>query len=132
MTLIDSSVWIDYFNGRANAATSKLDELLSATIVLVGDLILAEVLQGFRNDADYRIARGLLLDLEVHSLGGMETALKAATNLRRLRKKGVTVRKTIDCIIATYCIEHRIPLLYNDRAFHPFAEHMGLRSALPG
>ena len=128
MVLVDTSVWIDYFNGQDNASTSKLDELLSSTIVIVGDLILAEVLQGFRSDADHRSAKGLLLDLEVHTIGGVELALKAADNFRTLRKKGITVRKTVDCFIATYCIEHRIPLLHSDRDFDPFTQPLGLRS----
>jgi hypothetical protein len=128
MVLVDSSVWIDYFNGRDNVRTRKLDELLSSTIVIVGDLILLEVLQGFKRDPDFRTARRLLLELELVELGGIELALKAAENFRTLRKNGVTVRKTVDCVIATYCIEHRIPLLYDDRDFNPFVRHMGLRS----
>jgi len=131
VVLVDSSVWIDYFSGTNNTATSRLDELLSSTIVAVGDLILAEVLQGFRNDSDYRTAKSLLLDLELRELGGIEIARKAAENFRALRKRGVTVRKTVDCFIATYCIEHDIPLLYRDRDFEPFAQHLGLRAAVP-
>ena len=130
MVLVDTSVWIDYFNGQDNASTGKLDALLSSTIVIVGDIILAEVLQGFKSDADYRSAKRLLLDLEVRTIGGVELALKAADNFRALRKRGITVRKTVDCLIATHCIEHRIPLLHNDRDFDPFARHLGLRSAL--
>jgi hypothetical protein len=101
MVLVDSSVWIDYFNGRDNVRTRKLDELLSSTIVIVGDLILLEVLQGFKRDPDFRTARRLLLELELVELGGIELALKAAENFRTLRKNGVTVRKTVDCVIAT-------------------------------
>jgi hypothetical protein len=96
--------------------------------VIVGDLILLEVLQGFKRDPDFRTARRLLLELELVELGGIKLALKAAENFRTLRKNGVTVRKTVDCVIATYCIEHRIPLLYDDRDFNPFVRHMGLRS----
>lgn len=131
MVLVDSSVWIDYFNGQDNAATAKVDELLSTTFVALGDLILTEVLQGFRSDSDYRIANALLLDLEIHVLGSIEVALKAAKNFRTLRKQGVTVRKTVDGVIATYCIEHNIPLLYTDRDFHPFVQYLGLQPALP-
>lgn len=130
MVLVDSSVWIDYFNGRETAATSKLDELLSSTVVAVGDLILAEVLQGFRRDSHYRTAKALLLDLEVQPLGGIDIAQKAADHFRVLRKKGFTVRKTVDCFIATYCIEHQIPLLHSDRDFEPFVRHLGLQSVL--
>lgn len=131
MVLVDTSVWIDYFNGKENPATSKLDELLSSTIVAVGDLILAEVLQGFRSDTDHRTAKSLLLTLDLHVLGGIDIAQKAAQHFRFLRKSGITVRKTVDCFIATYCIEHDIPLLYTDRDFHPFVQHLGLQSILP-
>jgi predicted nucleic acid-binding protein len=127
VALIDTSVWIDYFNGQENAATGKLDELLSSSIVTVGDLILAEVLQGFRSDADHRTARNLLMNLEVRVLGGVPLALQAADNFRALRAKGITVRKTVDCIIATYCMEHDIQLLHNDRDFDAFGKHLGLR-----
>jgi predicted nucleic acid-binding protein len=130
MVLVDSSVWIDYFNGRDGAATRKLDELLSTTIVTVGDLILVEVLQGFSRDEDFRTARSLLLELELVQLGGVELALKAAANFRLLRSRGITVRKTVDCVIATWCTEHGVALLHSDRDFDPFAEHLGLRSAL--
>lgn len=132
MVLVDSSVWIDYFNGYETAATSKLDELLPSTAVTVGDLILAEVLQGFRSDSDYRTAKALLLDLEVLPLGGVAIAQRAAEHFRALRKRGAEVRKTVDCFIATYCIEHELPLLYSDRDFEPFRKHLSLRSALPG
>lgn len=131
MVLVDSSVWIDYFNGRDTPTTSKLDALLSSTIVAVGDLILAEVLQGFRSDTDYNTARSLLLELEFHTLGGLDMGLKAAGHFRTLRKQGITVRKTVDCFIASYCIEHELPLLYSDRDFDPFTEYLGLQAALP-
>jgi len=130
VVLVDSSVWIDYFNGIDAAATRKLDECLSSTIVAVGDLILLEVLQGFSRDADFRMARSLLLELEQVPLGGVELALKAAANFRILRSRGITVRKTVDCMIATWCIEQAVPLLHADRDFDPFAEHLGLRSPL--
>ncbi len=131
MVLVDSSVWIDYFNGRETTATTKLDELLSSTVVAVGDLILAEVLQGFRSDTDFQTAKALLLGLELHELGGMEIAKKAADHFQALRIRGVTVRKTVDCFIATYCIKHEIPLLHSDRDFEPFTKHLGLQPALP-
>jgi predicted nucleic acid-binding protein len=130
MVLVDSSAWIDYFNGRDGAATRKLDELLATTIVTVGDLILVEVLQGFSRDADFRTARSLLSELELVQLGGVELALKAAANFRLLRARGITVRKTVDCVIATWCTEHGVALLHSDRDFDPFAEHLGLRLAL--
>lgn len=130
MVLVDSSIWIDYFNGQQNIGTDKLDELLSATIVGVGDLMLAEVLQGFRSDTEYNTAKTLLLDLQLHELGGVDMAVKAADHFRALRRRGITVRKTVDCFIAAYCIEHEVPLLYNDRDFDPFVRHLGLQSVL--
>jgi len=131
MVMVDSSVWIDYFNGVENAAISRLDELLPSTLIAVGDLIIAEVLQGFRRDADYRTARALLFDLEIHELAGVEMAHRAARCFRSLRKRGVTVRKTIDCFIAAYCINYDMPLLYRDRDFEPFARHLGLTAVVP-
>jgi len=131
VVLVDSSIWVDYFNGKENAGTAKLDELLSTTIVGVGDLILADVLQGFRSDAEYKTAKTLLLDLELHELGGQEMAIKAADHFRTLRRRGMTVRKTVDCFIATYCIDRGMPLLYNDRDFDPFVQHLGLHAVLP-
>lgn len=130
MVLVDSSIWIDYFNGQESIGTAKLDELLSTTIVGVGDLILAEVLQGFKSDAEYKTAKGLLLDLELHELGGTEMAIKAADHFRTLRRRGIMVRKTVDCFIATYCIEHGLPLLYNDHDFDPFVQYLGLHPAV--
>jgi predicted nucleic acid-binding protein len=97
MVLVDSSVWIDYFNGKPAVECDALDALLATEPVLIGDLILTEVLQGFRSDADYRQARALLDSLTLCQLGGREVALAAADNYRHLRTRGVTVRKTIDC-----------------------------------
>jgi len=128
--LVDSSVWIDYFNGRITAQTNALDRALGIDEVIIGDLILTEVLQGFRKDADFRKARELLSSLPVVAMLGPQAALKAAENYRRLRKKGVTVRKTIDVMIASYCIEHELPLLYSDRDFDPMVEHLNLPSAM--
>lgn len=130
MLLVDSSVWIDYFNGRSSAETAALDALLGKEPILVGDLMLAEVLQGFRSDRHYRIARDLLLSLDVVNLVDTSIALQSARNFRRLRRAGVTVRKTVDCIIATWCITHGVALLHCDRDFEVFEEHLGLRSVL--
>lgn len=114
MVLVDSSVWIDLFNGTTTPETERLDILLSSTIVIVGDLILAEILQGFRVDKDYRLAKGLLQELELISLTNISYGIKSADNYRQLRQQGITVRKTIDCLIATYCIENNLPLLYSE------------------
>ena len=130
MVLVDTSVWIDFFNGQATAHTEKLDSLLSSTIVVVGDLILAEVLQGFRADKDYKLAKKLLQELERVSLCNGAYAMKSADLYRLLRKKGIIIRKTIDCLIATYCIENKLPLLYSDNDFDPFTKHLSLKSAI--
>lgn len=129
MILVDSSVWIDYFNGRACAETDRLHELLSRELVLTGDLILIEVLQGFRSDRHFRAASELLGRLAYADLGGREVAFTAADHYRKLRRAGVTVRKTIDVAIATFCIlgDHR--LLFTDRDFDPMVEHLGLQPA---
>jgi predicted nucleic acid-binding protein len=127
--LVDSSVWIDYFLGTATPQAERLDALLGTEPIATGDLILAEVLQGFVSDRDFNQARKLLTSLTIVELGGKDVAVQAAKNFRALRAHGVTVRKTIDTIIATRCIESRLPLLYSDRDFDPFVEHLGLRSA---
>jgi predicted nucleic acid-binding protein len=132
MILVDSSVWVDYFNGTITQETDFLDALLGAEPVAIGDLILAEVLQGFRSDADYEAAKELLASLTTYDLLGTALAIKTADNYRTLRRRGITVRKTVDAIIATFCIERRTPLLYSDRDFDPFVKHLGLKPALPG
>jgi predicted nucleic acid-binding protein len=131
MILVDSSVWVDFFNGVRSRETDFLDSTLGHEPVAIGDLILTEVLQGFRSDSDYQIAKSLLLDLTVFDLLGQDLAIRAADNYRALRRRGVAVRKTVDCIIATFCIERDLPLLYSDRDFEPFAKRLGLVSALP-
>jgi len=115
--MVDSSVWIDYFNGAETPATKKLDSLLGVQPVCTGDLILVEVLQGFRQDQDYQAAKTLLSALPVRSMLGVNMGLKSADNFRTLRKQGITIRKTIDAMIATYCIENNLPLLHSDKDF---------------
>lgn len=127
MILVDSSVWIDYFNGVATAQTGRLDGLLGREPLAIGDLILTEVLQGFVEERDYNKAKELLTSLIVIELGGRDVALQAAKDFRLLRRLGATVRKTIDTVIATRCIESGFDLLHNDRDFEPFAKHLGLR-----
>lgn len=131
MILVDSSVWVDYFNGVRSRETDFLDSTLGIEPVAIGDLILTEVLQGFRSDSDYQTAKSLLLGLTVFDLLGQDLAVRVADNYRALRRRGVTVRKTVDCIIATFCIERGLPLLYSDRDFEPFAKSLGLLPALP-
>ena len=130
MIFVDSSVWVDFFNGTVSAETARLDELLASQMVCLGDLVLMEVLQGFRYEKDYQTARELMTGLPVFELGGQERATRAARNFRQLRAKGVTIRKTVDCFIATFCIDHAIPLLHADRDFEPFQRHLGLQSPL--
>jgi len=130
--LVDSSVWIDYFRGTSTPEAEKLDSLLGTEPVATGDLILTEVLQGFVSDRDFNQAKKLLTSLVIVDLAGRDIAIQAAKNFRVLRALGITVRKTIDTVIATRCIESRLSLLYSDRDFDPFVKHLGLRSALPG
>jgi len=126
MIVIDSSVWVDYFRGRRTPETAYLDMTLGTEIILIDDLILTEVLQGFREDVQFEKARAALNSLEHIVLLDTGVAAQSAQNFRRLRCLGITVRKTIDCIIATGCIENRLPLLHADRDFDPFEQHLGL------
>ena len=131
MILVDSSVWIDYFNGHKTWQTNLLDNLLSDVPIIIGDLILAEILQGFRSDNDFESAKSYLSDLPFRQMGGYQVALKSAQNYRILRKKGVKVRKTIDVIIGTYCILEGLPLLHDDRDFDPMGSHLSLKILSP-
>lgn len=124
---MDSSVWIDYFRGSITAQTENLNKLLGHQPLAIGDLILTEVLQGFANERDFSEAEEMLTSLTVVELGGYDIAIQAARNFRTLRKLGVTVRKTIDTVIATRCIESGYRLLHSDRDFDPFEEYLGLR-----
>lgn len=132
MILVDSSVWIDYFCGTPTPQAAMLDGLLGSEPLAIGDLILVEVLQGFASDRDFNQARKLLTSLITVNMGGQDIAIQAARNFRKLRALGVTVRKTIDTVIATRCIESGYTLLYSDRDFDPFVAHLGLRPAFPG
>lgn len=130
MILVDSSVWIDYFNGTNNPQATKLDALLGVEPIAIGDIILTEILQGFRNDTDFKTAKEVLLSLTIFEMLGQKNAIAAAENYRILRKKGITVRKTIDCMIATFCIENNNALLFSDRDYQPFVEYLGLRTVI--
>ena len=131
MIVVDSTVWIDYFNGLVTPETDYLDEILSEQPILVGDIVLAEVLQGFRRDEDFEAARQALTSFRQVALLSPTLALQSARNYRHLRRLGITVRKTIDCFIATYCIEEEHDLLHSDQDFIPFEEHLGLRVVHP-
>jgi len=127
--VVDSSVWIDFFNGVSTPQVERLDGLLGVTPLAIGDLILVEVLQGFRNERDVGTARQLFRSLALLPMLGGSNAWKAAENYRTLRRKGITVRKTIDGIIATACIEANLPLLFSDRDFQPYVDHLALEAA---
>jgi hypothetical protein len=127
MILVDSSVWIGYFNGTETTETALLDDYLTTDTVCIGDMILAEVLQGFRSNKDYKLARELLLELPIFQIMTPELALTAADNFRNLRKQGITVRKSVDNWIATFCIINKIALLFSDKDFNPYVDHLGLR-----
>ena len=131
MILVDSSVWIDYFYGQRTWQKYLLVSSLSDVPVIIGDLILAEILLGFRTDSDYESAKSYLNALPFHEIGGYQVAVQSAQNYRMLRKKGVTVRKTIDVMIGTYCILEGLPLLHDDRDFDPMVSHLSLKVISP-
>ena len=126
MILVDSSVWIDYFNGNKTSQTDWLDSSLGNTPIIIGDLILTEVLRGFQNDKDFNIAKDLLSGIPFEPMGGRALALESAMNYRYLRRKGVAVRKTINVIIGTFCIHNQLTLLHCDRDFDPMVKFLGL------
>jgi len=128
MILVDSSVWIDYFNGKVTDKTDWLYSAIGDKEIIVGDIILTEVLQGFQNDNDFRTAQNLLLDFPFMEMVGQDLAIKSAMNYRYLRKHGVTVRKTIDVMIGTFCIHYRFSLLHDDRDFEPMEKHLKLKT----
>lgn len=130
MILVDSSVWIDYFNGTVTPESTQLDAMLGVQAICLGDLILAEVLRGFRHNKDYKTAKALLESLTIYDLAGKNIAIKSAENYRLLRAKGITIRKTIDTLIATFCIENNLPLLHSDKDFQAFHQHLNLKNAL--
>ena len=127
MILVDSSVFIDYFNGINNWHTDELNALLGNELVITGDYILAEVLQGFRNDKDYKIAKEIMQSFPCFNICNKDLAIKSADNFRYLRTKGITIRKTVDLIIGTFCIENDIELLHNDRDFEPMGQYLNLK-----
>jgi predicted nucleic acid-binding protein len=130
MILVDSSVWIDYFNGKTTTKTDWLDSALGHEQIIMGDLILVEVLQGFQSDTDFKTARKMLLNFPFLEMVGEELAIKSALNYRLLRKYGVTVRKTIDILIGTFCIHHRFSLLHDDRDFGPMEKYLKLNTVI--
>ncbi len=131
MLVVDSTVWIDYFNGQVNPQTEYMDRILGNQIILVGDLILAEVLQGFRSENEFEQARQALLLFTQVNMVNPSLAIQSARNYRTLRRLGVTIRRTIDYLIATYCFEQGYPLLHKDSDFDGFAIHLGLQVINP-
>lgn len=126
MILVDSSVWVDYLRNTPTWQAEELDRRLDDGSVAVGDLILTEVLQGIGPDTSFDQAYRLLSGLPLIEIAGAEVALQSARNYRILRKRGITVRKTIDGLIATRCIIDRVRLLHRDKDFEPFEQHLGL------
>lgn len=131
MVIVDTTVWVDYLNGRSTPETDWLDREMDRQRLGLTDVILCEVLQGVREDARFEQVRRELLSFEVFEAGGVELALQAARNYRRLRGQGYTVRKTIDCWIATFCLSHGHSLLHADRDFDPFERRLGLSVVHP-
>jgi predicted nucleic acid-binding protein len=131
MLMVDSTVWVDYFNGIGDPLTDYLDQIVDKTPILIGDLILAEVLQGFRDDTDFEEARRTFGKYMQVEMVNPELAVQSARNYRLLRRRGITVRKTIDSLIATYCIENEHDLLHNDSDFDGYEKHLGLKAIHP-
>ena len=129
MILVDSSVWIDYFRSADTPQVALLDSCFGRSPLAVGDLIAAEVLQGVHDEREFKWVKKTLDAFEHIDLAGYELAVKASDNYRSLRAMGITIRKTIDTLIATRCIEDGLTLLHADRDFLPFAQHLGLKVA---
>lgn len=126
MVIVDTTVWIDYLAGTATSQTSWLHQKLGQQPLALTDLILCEVLQGIRDDAAFGRVQQQLLGFRIFDTGGRDLATAAAVNYRWLRQRGLTVRKTIDCLIATFCLEAGHSLLHRDHDFDPFERHLGL------
>jgi predicted nucleic acid-binding protein len=124
--VVDSSVWIDFLNGRDAPHVKRLRAIIGTEEVTVGDLMLCEVLQGVDDERTAREVEALMRRFEIVHMAGDAIAVAAAGNFRSLRRRGITVRKTIDLLIGTWCIENRRPLLHNDSDFHPMARYLGL------
>ena len=131
LTVIDSTVWIDFFRGSPLPEVGELERTIRRHEAMVGDLILAEVLQGIPNENTFKLVRSHLEEFPIYNMVGRDVAIESANNFRRLRRRGFTVRKTIDCMIATFCIENQLQLLHNDRDFEVFERELGLRVLHP-
>lgn len=129
MILVDTSVWIDYFNNIDSTHSNALDLALANGTAAIGDIIFLEILQGFKSDKDYENTKTQLFKLDQYEMFGLHMVEPCANNYRTLRKKGITIRGTTDVIIATFCIENKLPLLFKDKDFSPFVRHLGLLPA---
>ena len=127
--VVDSSVWIEFFRGDETAEVSRLKDLLGKTTIAIGDLILVEVLQGFTNVKDAATARQLFRPFPMIEMVGKRNTTQVAANMRLLRDKGVPVRRSITAMVATACIAENVPLLFSDRDFQPFVDHLDLQAA---
>lgn len=130
-TIVDTSVWVDYFNGRDTTQTVWLEANISQLEMGLNSVILAELLQGASNDSRAQTIEEGLQIFAFHDGMSRLIATKSGKNYRFLRSKGITIRKTIDCLIATFCIENEYQLLHNDRDFDPFEKHLGLKVVHP-
>jgi hypothetical protein len=128
MIVVDSSVWIDFFNGSSTVEVQRLRTTFGTREILVGDVVLCEVLQGFRRESDAITAERLLASFDFAPMVGRDLAVKAAENYRTLRQRGITISKTIDVLIGTFCIERGHVLLHSDRDFDPMTRHLGLQT----
>jgi predicted nucleic acid-binding protein len=131
MVIVDTSVWIDYLNDKANPQTMWLEFAIGSKSIGLSSLILCEVLQGFRDNDEALRTRDMLLKFPIFEMGSTHLAMQSAENYRFLRRKGMTIRSTIDCLIATFCIEHGHQLLHKDSDFNSFEDHLGLDIVLP-
>ena len=131
MVIVDTTVWVDFLNGVSNPETEWLDREAGRKQIALLDLILCEVLQGVRHDRDFDAFRRQLLEFDVFSIGGVDTAARAARHFRGLRKRGFTVRKTADCLIAAFCIREGFRLLHRERDFDVFETNLGLQVIHP-
>jgi len=124
--VVDTTVWIDFLNGRNAPHVKHLRGLLGTSEIVIGDLMLCEVLQGLQNERVAQEVESLLRGFDIVSMAGDAIAVAAARNFRSLRSRGITIRRTIDLFIGTWCVENRLPLLHNDRDFRPMALYLGL------
>jgi len=131
MILVDSSVWIDFFNETKTPQSHYLDQILGKELIILGDIILLEVLQGIQSDKEYHTVQKSFEDFPVETMLDKESTISCAEKYRYLRRQGITPRKTIDIIIGTFCINNDLYLLHSDRDFLPLVKYLGLKSVLP-